>query len=251
DSLAESELFGHEKGAFTGAHARHAGLFEQADGGTLFLDEIGELSLGLQAKLLRVLDTQEIRRIGSEKPLHVDLRVLSATNRDLRAEVDGGRFREDLFFRLSVVRIDVPPLRERVEDIPMLADAHLETLIREGSARGKRFSESAQHLLTTYRWPGNVRELQNVVAHAALMAQAEQIEPADLPGELQTTGDWMQALERIIPQDAPLDPTLRAIEERLIDRALAHAKGVQARAADLLKISRSLLQYKLKHRQDQ
>jgi two-component system NtrC family response regulator len=249
DSLAESELFGHEKGAFTGAHARHLGLFEQADGGTLFLDEIGELPLPLQAKLLRVLDTQEIRRVGGEKPVRVDLRLLSATHRDLRAEVRAGRFREDLFFRLSVVRIEVPPLRERTEDIPLLADAHLQALIREGTARGTRFSEAAQRVLTAYRWPGNVRELQNVVAHAALMAQGADIEPDDLPVELHSSGDWTHALDRIIPKEAPLEPTLRAIEERMISRALAQANGVQARAADLLKISRSLLQYKLKHRQ--
>jgi two-component system NtrC family response regulator len=248
DSLAESELFGHEKGAFTGAYARHLGLFEQADGGTLFLDEVGELPLNLQAKLLRVLDTHEIRRVGSEKPVHIDLRLLSATNRDLKAEVQAGRFREDLFFRLSVVRIDVPPLRERPEDIPLLAEAHLQALIHEGNVRGRRFSPRARQLLAVYRWPGNVRELHNVISHAALMAQGEDIEPDDLPVELATSGDWAQALDRIIPQDAPLEPTLRAVEERMINRALAQAKGVQARAADLLKISRSLLQYKLKHR---
>ncbi len=249
-SLAESELFGHEKGAFTGAHARHLGLFEQAQGGTLFLDEIGELPLHLQSKLLRVLDTHEIRRVGSEKPVQVDLRILSATNRDLKAEVQAGRFREDLFFRLSVVRIDVPPLRERVEDIPLLADAHLQALSREGGIRGKRLSPRAHQLLAGYRWPGNVRELHNAVAHAALMAQGEEIEPEDLPIESGTSHDWERALDRMLPIDAPLEPTLRAIEERMIARALTQAKGVQARAADILKISRSLLQYKLKHRQE-
>lgn len=248
DSLAESELFGHEKGAFTGAHARHRGLFEQADGGTLFLDEVGELPLNLQAKLLRVLDIQEIRRVGSEKPVQVDLRILAATNRDLKAEVHAGRFREDLFFRLSVVRIEVPPLRDRQDDIPLLADAFLQGLVREGSVQGRRLSSGAQQVLVAYHWPGNVRELQNVIAHAALMAQGEEIQPDDLPVELLTNGDWTQALDRIIPKDAPLEPTLRAIEERMIARALEQSNGVQARAADLLKISRSLLQYKLKHR---
>lgn len=250
DSLAESELFGHEKGAFTGAHARHLGLFEQAQGGTLFLDEVGELPLNLQSKLLRVLDTQEIRRVGSEKSVEVDLRILSATNRDLKTEVQTGRFREDLFFRLSVVRIEVPPLRQRVEDIPLLAEAYLQGLSREGGVRGRRFSTSAQELLAGYRWPGNVRELHNVVAHAALMAQGEDIEPEDLPIELATNQDWERTLDRILPVDAPLEPTLRAIEDRMIARALAQSKGVQARAAEVLKISRSLLQYKLKHRQE-
>ena len=251
DSLAESELFGHEKGAFTGAHARHLGLFEQAPGGTLFLDEVRELPLNLQSKLLRVLDTHEIRRVGGEKPVQVDLRILSATNRDLKADVQAGRFREDLFFRLSVVRIDVPPLRERTEDIPLLAEAYLHELIREGSARGKRLSARAQQLLVGHRWPGNVRELHNVVAHAALMAQKEEIEPEDLPLELTTSDDWAGALDRILPTNAPLEPTLRAIEARMIDRALARSNGVQARAAEALKISRSLLQYKLRQRQDQ
>jgi two-component system NtrC family response regulator len=250
DSLAESELFGHEKGAFTGAHARHLGLFEQAQGGTLFLDEVGELPLHLQSKLLRVLDTSEIRRVGSEKPAQVELRILSATNRDLKAEVQAGRFREDLFFRLSVVRIDVPPLRERLEDLPLLADAHLQALSRESVVRGKRISTRAHQLLAGYRWPGNVRELHNAIAHAALMAQGEEIEPKDLPIELSTTRDWERAVDRIVPINAPLEPTLRAIEERMIVRALDHAKGVQARAADMLKISRSLLQYKLKHRHE-
>jgi len=251
DSLAESELFGHEKGAFTGAHARHLGLFEQAQGGTLFLDEVGELTLNLQSKLLRVLDSHEIRRVGGEKPVQVDLRILSATNRDLKADVRAGRFREDLFFRLSIVRIDVPPLRERTEDIPLLAEAYLHELIREGSVRGKRLSTRAQQFLVGHPWPGNVRELHNVVSHAALMAQKEEIEPEDLPLELTTSEDWAGALDRILPTSAPLESTLRAIEARMIDRALARSNGVQARAAEALKISRSLLQYKLKHRQDQ
>ncbi|HJT22711.1 MAG TPA: sigma-54 dependent transcriptional regulator [Nitrospira sp.] len=250
DSLAESELFGHEKGAFTGAHVRHLGLFEQAQGGTLFLDEVGELPLPLQSKLLRALDTHEIRRVGGERPVHVELRILSATNRDLKSEVQAGRFREDLFFRLSVVRIDVPPLRERVEDIPVLADAHLDALSREGAIRGKTISPRAHQLLAGYRWPGNVRELHNAIAHAALMARGEEIEPEDLPIELTTSRDWESALDRIVPVDAPLEPTLRAIERRMIARALDHAKGVQARAAEMLKISRSLLQYKLKHRHE-
>lgn len=250
DSLAESELFGHEKGAFTGAFGRHPGWFEQADGGTLFLDEVGELPLGLQAKLLRVLDTHEIRRVGSEKAVRVNIRLLSATNRDLKGEVQAGRFREDLFFRLSVVRIEVPALRERPEDIALIAESHLQAIAQEGGIQGKRFSSNVYELLTAYRWPGNVRELQNVVSHAALMAQGEQIEPQDLPPELWSVGDWGQALDRIIPSDAPLEATLRAIEVRIIDRALARTNGVQARAADLLKISRSLLQYKLKHRHE-
>jgi len=246
-SLAESELFGHERGAFTGAASRHAGVFEQADGGTLFLDEVSELPTPLQSKLLRVLETQEIRRVGSEKPIAVDVRVVAATNRDLKAEAKAGRFREDLLFRLNVVRIEVPPLRERPEDIPLLAESYLSRLVREGRVRGKRFSANALQALRQYHWPGNVRELQNIVAHAAIMATAEEIQPNDLPIELATvTGDWISALDRILPDSVPLAPTLKTIENHLIQRALTRSQGVQAKAAELLGISRSLLQYKLK-----
>src|SRR5947209_11853405 len=245
-SLAESELFGHERGAFTGASVRHLGFFEQANGGTLFLDEIGELPMNLQAKLLRVLDKQEMRRVGSEKVVADDVRILAATNHDLKAQVKAGRFREDLFFRLNVVRIDVPPLRDRPEDIPLLAEAYLQQLVKEGGVRDKRLSPITMDLLTRYRWPGNVRELQNVLAHAALMSKADEIQPDDFPLELAATGDWLTALDRILPHDVPLDSTLKAVERHMIIRALAHAKRVQAKAAELLKISRSLLQYKLK-----
>ena len=196
--------------------------------------------------MLRVLDAQEIRRVGSEKPFYVDVRMLAATHRDLKAEVKHGRFREDLFFRLSVVRIDVPPLRERTDDIPLLAEAHLQALVKEGSVRGKRFSSPTMDLLRRHMWPGNVRELHNAVTHAALMAQTEDIQPSDFPLELAATGEWLSALIRFVPPDAPLDETLKSIERHLIVRALAQANGVQAKAAELLKISRSLLQYKLK-----
>ena len=202
--------------------------------------------MNLQAKLLRVLDKQEIRRVGSEKVVAVDVRILAATNHDLKAQVKTGRFREDLFFRLNVVRIDVPPLRDRPEDIPLLAEAYLQQLVKEGGVRDKRLSPITMDLLTRYRWPGNVRELQNVLAHAALMSKADEIQPDDFPLELAATGDWLTALDRILPHDVPLDSTLKAVERHMIIRALAHANGVQAKAAELLKISRSLLQYKLK-----
>jgi two-component system NtrC family response regulator len=246
DTLAESELFGHERGAFTGANVRHLGFFEQANGGTLFLDEIGELPMNLQAKLLRVLDKQEIRRVGSEKVVTVDVRILAATNHDLKAQVKAGRFRDDLFFRLNVVRIDVPPLRDRLEDIPLLVEAYLQELVKEGGMSGKRFSPATIDILARYSWPGNVRELQNVLAHAALMAKTEEILPDDFPLELVASGEWLIALNRILPHDVPLDSALKAVERHMIMRALARANGVQAKAAELLKISRSLLQYKLK-----
>ncbi len=247
DTLAESELFGHERGAFTGASARHLGVFEQADGGTLFLDEIAELPLPLQAKLLRVLDTQEIRRVGSEKVTTVDLRLLAATNRDLKAEVRAGRFRDDLYFRLNVVQIDVPSLKDRPEDILLLAERYLQQLVQEGGTRGRRFAPAVLALLERYAWPGNVRELQNAVAHAALMARSEEIQPEDFPIELAATGEWLVALDRVLPPGIQLGPALKAVERHLIQRALAKGQGIQAKAADLLGISRSLLQYKLKH----
>ena len=245
DSLAESELFGHEKGAFTGANTRHLGLFEQADGGTLFLDEVGELAPNLQSKLLRVLDTNEIRRVGAEKSVPIDVRILSATNRELQSEVKRGAFRQDLFFRLSVVRIDVPTLRERQEDIPLLAEAHLKQLAIEHHGK-KRLGLSAIEALMHYHWPGNVRELHNVITHAFLMAEGEEIGPEDFPIELAATGQWQAAFARILPENASLNDTLKAVEHHLIARALARSGGVQAKAAELLNISRSLLQYKLK-----
>src|SRR6266852_4849559 len=197
-SLAESELFGHERGAFTGATSRHLGVFEQAAGGTLFLDEVAELPMALQAKLLRVLDTQEIRRVGSEKVVPADVRILAATHRDLKTEVQAGRFREDLYFRLNVVRIDVPPLRDHAEDIPLLAEACLRNLVKESEVRGTHFAPSAIELLVRHSWAGNVRELENVVAHAALMAKSEEIQQSDLPLELTAAKEWLAALDRLL-----------------------------------------------------
>jgi len=246
DTLAETELFGHERGAFTGASGRHLGVFEQAHGGTLFLDEIADLPLALQVKLLRVLDSQEVRRVGTEKAVSVDVRVVAATNRDLKAEVQSGRFREDLFFRLSVVRIEMPPLRRRPEDIRLLAESYLKQLVKEGSVRGSRFASSALDVLASYTWPGNVRELHNAIAHAALMAKSEDIQASDFPFELAATGEWPHVLDRILPSNVPLDTTLKTIERGLIVRALRQTGGVQAKAAELLGISPSLLQYKMK-----
>src|SRR5256712_2712830 len=239
-SLAESELFGHERGAFTGAPARHLGVFEQAAGGTLFLDEVAELPVALQAKLLRVLDTQEIVRGGSEKAVAVDVGILAATHRDLKTEVHAGRFREDLFFRLNVVGIDVPPLRDRADDIPLLAEACLRNLVKEGGVRGTRFAPTAIELLVRHPWPGNVRELENVVAHAALMAKSEEIQQSDLPLELTAAKEWLPAFDPLPPGDNPLAATLTAIERHLVHRALAPSNWGPAKAAEILGISRSL-----------
>src|SRR5581483_8005191 len=185
DNLIESELFGHEKGSFTGAIMTRQGLFEMAHGGTLFLDELGELPLDLQPKLLRALEQREIRRVGSNKPIKVDVRIIAATNRNLEDEVRQGRFRQDLFYRLSVVRVFLPPLRDRVEDIPLLVKQFLADATynkkADGNAKISGFSRAAMDLLQAYAWPGNVRELVNTVERAVSFAEGELIEPRDLP----------------------------------------------------------------------
>jgi len=182
--LIESELFGHEKGAFTGAVAGTQGKFQQADGGTILLDEIGDMSLTTQSKVLRVLEEQEFTRIGGVKIIRVDVRVIAATNKDLNAEVREGRFREDLFYRLNVIPIYVPPLRERTEDIPLLAAHFMATFCRENGKREKKISQEAMSLLQAYEWCGNVRELRNLIERLAIMAPADLIEASDLPGNL-------------------------------------------------------------------
>jgi DNA-binding NtrC family response regulator len=185
ENLIESELFGHEKGSFTGAIMTRQGLFEMAHGGTLFLDELGELPLDLQPKLLRALEQREIRRVGSNKPIKVDVRIVAATNRNLEEEVRGGRFRQDLFYRLSVVRVFLPPLRERVEDLPLLIKHFLTTgsynQKPDGAQKVTGVSRAAMDLLTVYRWPGNVRELVNTMERSVSFSESELIEPRDLP----------------------------------------------------------------------
>ncbi len=188
--LIESELFGHEKGSFTGAQARKRGFFEQAHGGTLFLDEIGDMELQAQAKVLRALQQGEISRVGSEHVIHVDVRVLAATNKDLEAEVKGGRFREDLFFRLNVFPMKSPGLRDRADDIPLLAQSFLEEFCRENGIKGKSFDDSVVRALMSRKWPGNVRELKNVVERAAILSSEARITVADLPED---------------PHDSPFD----------------------------------------------
>jgi DNA-binding NtrC family response regulator len=205
DNLIESELFGHEKGSFTGAIMTRQGLFEMAHGGTLFLDELGELPLDLQPKLLRALEQREIRRVGSNKPIKVDVRIIAATNRNLEDEVRGGRFRQDLFYRLSVVRVFLPPLRERVEDIGLLVKHFLAEANYnrkpDGSARVSGVSRPAMDLLSSYRWPGNVRELVNTVERAVSFAEGDLIEPRDLP---ETVRGEEQPPQRRAPSSAQL-----------------------------------------------
>src|SRR5215813_6000141 len=191
ENLVESELFGHERGSFTGAIMTRQGLFEMGDGGTVFLDEVGELPLDLQPKLLRALEQREIRRVGAGKPLKVDVRILAATNRNLEEEVRAGRFRQDLFYRLSVVRLILPPLRDRIEDLPLLIRHFLKNhpynKAPDGSARVKQVAREAMDMLQSYRWPGNVRELVNTVERAVSFADGEVIEARDLPEHIRDT----------------------------------------------------------------
>jgi two-component system response regulator AtoC len=240
ESLIESELFGHARGAFTGADASRLGLFREADGGTLFLDEIGELPLAMQVKLLRVLQEEEVRPIGEPKPLPVDVRILAATARDLESDVAKGIFRGDLYYRLNVFRIHVPPLRERREDIPLLVDHLVETLSRRIRKRVSGVDPDVLERLTSYPWPGNVRELENLLARAIILARGERLTLEALPhadAPERPPGD---------AQDLSIKRGTRALEERLIRRALEQTGGNRTRAARILEISARALQYKLK-----
>jgi two-component system nitrogen regulation response regulator NtrX len=194
EELIESELFGHEKGSFTGATEKQIGKFEQADRGTIFLDEVGDMSLKTQAKVLRVLEEGEVERVGSSRTIRVDVRVIAATNKDLEKEIEKGAFREDLFFRLSVIPLQVPPLRERVEDIPALVQHFLETLARENNFRRRRITPRAMEALQRHRWKGNIRELRNTIERSLIMTASEAIDLADLPEAV-----------RVDPRPAPPD----------------------------------------------
>ncbi|HRY45161.1 MAG TPA: sigma-54 dependent transcriptional regulator [Thermoanaerobaculia bacterium] len=247
ETLLESELFGHERGAFTGADRARQGVFEAAHTGALFLDEAGEMGLPLQAKLLRVLTNGEVVRVGATAPRRVDVRIVAATNRDLNAMVAAGTFREDLYYRLAVFPIAVPPLRERREDVPLLAAHFLALAGRELNTPARSLSAGAIARLAAYGYPGNVRELRNLIERATILARGAVIEADDLPlGPAPEPEAAEEALFRGLPESVELGPTLHLIERRLVQRALASAHGVQAEAARRLGISRSLLAYKLK-----
>ena len=239
ETLLESELFGHEKGSFTGAVARREGRFKLADGGTLFLDEIAEMSLLLQAKLLRVIQTRSFERVGGTETITSDVRLIVATNRDLEEEVRENRFREDLFYRLNVVPVTLPPLRERREDIPLLAEHFLSEIAERNGKLIRGFSPQAMDLLVRNRWKGNVRELENVVERAIIMARGDLLQPADLPGHISDEGDTPSA--GIIP-GRPLSD----LEREAILSTLEMTGGNRTETAKLLGISRRTLQYKLK-----
>jgi DNA-binding NtrC family response regulator len=246
--LLESELFGHEKGAFTGAAQRRIGRFEQADGGTLFLDEIGEIDAATQVKLLRVLSERTIERVGSNTPLKVDVRVIAATNRDLREMVDRGDFREDLFFRLNVVKIEMPPLRTRREDIVLLANAFLQEFAKENDRPVKPLTDGALARLVAYAWPGNVRELRTAIEHGVVMSNDAVIDTRHLPQFLlsQSAGSPQPPAPTKNSLDEAGEFNLHALETNAIRAALATARGNRTQAAELLGVSRRTLQRKLK-----
>ena len=250
--LLESELFGHEKGSFTGAAQRRLGRFEQADGGTIFLDEIGEIDAATQVKLLLVLSERSIERVGSNTPIKVDVRLIAATNKNLRELVDRGEFREDLFFRLNVVKIDMPPLRERGEDIVLLASAFLREFAEENKRPIKTLTDEAIELMRPYPWPGNVRELRTVIEHGVVMCNAAQIGVEHLPDFMRQSPKSVAKSEGIATKGhqivlaSGIELNLHVLEQRAINEALTQAAGNRTLAAEMLGISRRTLQRKLK-----
>jgi two-component system response regulator HydG len=244
ESLIESELFGYEKGAFTGASERRIGRFEAASGGTLFLDEIGELPLTFQVKLLRVLQERQIERLGSNRPIDVDVRIVSASVRSLEEEIQQARFREDLYFRINTVSIDLPPLRERSEDIPLLADSFLQEFASDRRREIEGFTDDAIELLEMYPWPGNVRELRNVVERAVLFCRGPVVGVDELPPNVRGATPTSVAAER--PSVVPMSKAVEHAEADAIRAALGATQGKRAEAAELLGISRKTLWEKIK-----
>jgi two-component system response regulator AtoC len=244
ENLLESELFGHKKGAFTDAHSDRRGLFEEASSGTLFLDEIGELPLNLQVKLLRVLQEESIRRLGDSKDVKVDVRIIAATHRDLAAESKAGRFREDLFYRINVLPIALPPLRARREDINLLVDHFVARNNARLGTNIKGLTSEARRLLLEYAWPGNVRELENTIERAMVLAEGEVLDAPDLPERIREALDPVQV--QLASGELSIKKTTAAIEEILIRRALTKTRGNRTRAAELLEISHRALLYKIK-----
>ncbi|MCC7142550.1 MAG: sigma-54-dependent Fis family transcriptional regulator [Candidatus Eisenbacteria bacterium] len=243
EGVLESELFGHEKGAFTGATRQHRGRFELADGGTLLLDEIGEISPAVQVKLLRVLQERQLERVGGEETIPVDVRVVAATHRDLEAEVQAGRFRQDLFYRLFVIPLRLPPLRERQEDVPALAEHFAARLTAERGCPPVQITPEALKLLSTYHWPGNVRELENVIERALVLSDGLSIGVDDLPfGPTKA----IAAVDLPLPAGhPPLREVVEQVERQLIGRAMRTAEGNKTEAARLLDLKPSVLYYKL------
>ncbi len=242
ENLLESELFGHEKGSFTGAHAEKKGLFEIADRGTLFLDEIAELDVGIQAKLLRALQERKIRRVGGTHEINVDVRVIAATNRDLRAMVADGRFRDDLYYRINVLSIDVPPLRERREDIPVLIDYFLKKHTRNTSRLVTGLTSETKKLMNDYSWPGNVRQLESAIERAILLSEGDQITIEDLPSEVrQEVGPAAEGAFKLPAEGINFED----VERNLITQAMEQTDYNITKAAKLLGLTFRTLQYRL------
>jgi two-component system response regulator AtoC len=247
ETLLESELFGHEKGAFTDAKGQKKGLFELADGGTVFLDEIGDVSHQLQGKLLRVLEDKAFRRVGGSRDISVSVRIIAATNKDLRKEVEEGRFRSDLYFRLKVIPIQIPPLRERVEDVLPLAESFIQHFNREFHKAVAGIEPDAQELMRLYDWPGNVRELRNAIERAVLLADGSIVKVDDLPGEIQSARRASGA-EAARPGWIELPAgglVLEELERELLRQALARADGNRTQAARLLGMNRDQIRYRI------
>ena len=241
EELLESELFGHEKGAFTGATKSKPGKFDMANGGTLFLDEIGDMPYNLQAKVLRILQEQEFYRVGGSRTIKVDVRIIASTNKNLEKMVQEGTFREDLFYRLNVFTLHLPPLRERKEDIPLLVDNFL-----QNAPKKVEISSVALQMLVAFSWPGNIRELQNTIESASVIAEDGYIEPAQLPGKITGAFNNPNHTDFKMPANIPLDERLQEMEKSMIIEALRKTGGVQVRATELLGINQRSLWHRIK-----
>ncbi len=246
EALMESELFGHEKGAFTGAQTKHRGVFRDAEGGTLLLDEIGELPMPLQVKLLRVLQERTVRAVGATEETALDVRMIAATNRDIEADVAAGLFRQDLYYRLNVIRLALPPLRERREDVPVLAERFVRRFAREMAKDTLGLTPDALRVLERYAFPGNVRELENIIERAVALAASRAIGLGDLPAEVSGTASGPAPALLTLPEEGiALDDVLAEVERRLLMEALERAGGVRKRAAKLLGVTFRSLRYRL------
>ena len=246
EALMESELFGHEKGAFTGATGRHVGIFREAEGGTVMLDEVGELSLPLQVKLLRVLQERKVKPVGSSQEIPIDIRILAATNRDVEVEVAEGRFRQDLYYRLNVIRVELPPLRDRAQDIAALAERFVQRFAREMGKDVRGLTPDALRALERYKFPGNVRELENVIERAVALAGSRAIGLGDMPREVSGLASAAGPNLVSLPEEGcNLDEVIGEIERRLMLEALERSGGVRKAAAQLLGITFRSLRYRL------
>ncbi len=248
ETLLEEELFGYEKGAFTDAKQTKRGLLELANGGTLFLDEIGYMSLNLQVKLLRAIEEKKFRRLGGLKDLEVKMRIVAATNRDLRRAVEDGSFREDLFYRLNVLTIELPPLRDRGDDVILLAEHFVKEYCRKYNKKPRRLSSKTRELLKGYRWPGNVRELKNAIERGILLGEGDTVLPEDVSVSIRSYTTLGESREgtKLLLNIAPEGITLEEVEKRLIDSILSMTRGNRSQAAKMLKISRPRLLRKIR-----